>query len=526
MHANCAYCWLSQRFVCYLEIPVWFHNFNKFLAEVKQTELVETPNKIVCLQDSLWLGRRNFGNELYIRRSYIAIAQEIVQIYDSNEFRNGVALIGTPGIGKSQFLAYLFWYIYYKKTAIKTIIICHVCVNHMIIVNRESNTIDIDSLDNLVLFDDEKETICLYEGRKQDMTPVPSELSFFLIAACSPSVKYEAFVTQGDMKSALELYMPLWTWYELQNASRKSKYFCDEVVLKKLCEHVGGMVNYTLKVLQIPNMAKNADPNHPELRQQTDELYDTFLRKFKAKIDCHDITENGWIKAVTLTEVRSNAHHILEQFIVSEDFRSYRAEIASKFVQNELLKRANDEMVLKHFDFILNQHSPDAIRRGKLFEYYAHILFKSSPSLPTFNCDRKKEFMRPFTCLQDQVEFHGQFTRDNADIDFDKHFLYCKPLDPNFPAVDAIRLPSMLLQMTISKEHDLKPRPLKALVKMITLLRTQYPEERLKLLYVVPISTYRIFVPPANVPEGVIVRTVGIDLNDENIRQAILKYRC
>jgi hypothetical protein len=231
---------------------MWHTHFEAFSAEIRSRPVLEEANKIAFLKedDLYWFGDWHLGKELFVRECYIKLAEKIVEIVNRGNFRDGVALIGTPGIGKSQFLAYLLWYVYWKMAeTIDTFIITSVKFNQTLIMTRDGNIRGMAMNDflSIGMYDEEK-TLVLYDSEcTRYPASVPTGFDCFMVAACSPSGNCASFVSQPH---ALTLYMPCWSAIELKTFCEESIYYCDYDKLDRLYDYVGGTVGFTLKGVQ------------------------------------------------------------------------------------------------------------------------------------------------------------------------------------------------------------------------------------------------------------------------------------
>ena len=93
--------------------------------------------------------------------------------------------------------------------------------------------------------------------------------------------------------------------------------------------------------------------------------------------------------------------------------------------------------------------------------------------------------------------------------------VYCQPTTGNFPAVDAVRLPNQLFQMTVSLSHDVKQAALSAVLQ-------QLPEARsYQLFFVVPEDVFHAF-GAKNYVNAQGVKAARLDDRVQRVIQAVL----
>jgi hypothetical protein len=313
---------------------------------VKNPLCLEKANQMLYLSESYWFGNECFGKEMFIRQSYLDLAQKITRIFLLRTYTAGVALTGTPGIGKSQFLAFLFCYLYQNVDSLNTFVISSVYMNETLIVRRPSlqvTSVDLDDRKSIGSCDKES-ALCLFDTGFDQKLPVQYPL--FLIAACSPAVGCEAFLQQGDSVSAHTLFMPLWSLDELETANKQSKLYCDSKALKKLRRKVGGTIRYTLKRLQLKAIFK--DTNADQARSETKERMKCCLDEFHQFVDCVTIADSaGNIKLKEHVKKNTNALYLIHHMDTFMEFESYTSVFASPYIQKLLYNSAPSKAILE-----------------------------------------------------------------------------------------------------------------------------------------------------------------------------------
>lgn len=534
-------------------------SIDNFCDEIKSKKCVTTAGEMVCLKKSFWLGNQTFGTELYVRQCYIDLSVKIKEVSEDKfkPYPRGVSLMGTPGIGKSQFLSYLFWYLYANcEDSIDIFIITFVWIKKTVIIFRNKPQIEMFPM-GVGILDDKmgtlgiswKKTVYLYDsGTKEDPTPVPEQLHGFLVAACSPSAKCKAFTNSGVLK----LYMPVWTWEELDYVNKNSQaFYCDDNLLRELFLKVGGMFRSTLAALryqiseEFPDkksyMEAMATRKHA-VDASFQDKYKEVLVSLSEDIKRYKIGGNGTLITAghDLNDLDNTSLHHLQHYKVIDDYKGYESVLASDYVRSQLFAKVDQATFIKHMAIIAdaNQDFNNVVMRGWLFENYVHYVFMEPQiSLPTCvykktNNDAYKLEKSPvdetFKCIGVQL-FSGTSLVDisgKGKVNFEKHGLYCKPDCPNFPAVHSIILPSQLFLFTIKAEHPLSDKSKDSLRETVKILRKKDNAIKIVYYFVVPLNGYAKF----KVEEDLLtivdeIRTVGIDCTHPNVREIMKKSR-
>jgi hypothetical protein len=193
------------------------------------------------------------------------------------------------------------------------------------------------------------------------------------------------------------------------------------------------------------------------------------------------------VRAVGEIDSAPEASHRISHIVTSAPYVETTIEFGSDYIiarVTELLLRHQREEL---FSFVSRESSPlFAQMRGDCFEALAHETleaggdFQTRLLTPPFSeevCSLAKTTLRRFSGNKpaDLVSIRDFCAGD-----------YCRPLISTFPVVDALILPNMLLQMTVSVQHAVDEPKLAQILEVLSL-------ETAELHFVVPPDKYSGF---------------------------------
>jgi hypothetical protein len=282
--------------------------FEEVKAMWVQLQAMDPKSEILELTGQANFFQSKEAQAIFIRKSYRGIYKRIAELYDDytkgqqRYLKGKVIVTGNPGIGKSYFLFYLLLEFCLKGKIVvlqlgKQGLICLFQPGKapQVVSGNKPNFPELSS----------KETIFLYDP---EPGVEPKFVHAFTIISSSPNKKnFKEFRKEPSEK----LYMPTWTWDELQECN-KILWSMPVDDLKKGFAYFGGVPRY--------------------IRGNQEYLGD--LHAAVEQADYLDI-----MKHMGNLETAPEASHKLLQYVVTENFCVKHVTFASKYVSDLLLQR-------------------------------------------------------------------------------------------------------------------------------------------------------------------------------------------
>ena len=426
---------------------------------------------------------------MYVRQSYVDIvniimAQAVVSAGPNRTPRVQALVKGTPGIGKSVFLAYLLWTIVQNNRE-KKISIVYKSGPDNVLALMATDTSDAEIWST---HKDAPPRPQEFWDAVSDAVNTPS--SWVLLDSCEHLEEAEAVANtvlvtspRADIfnefaKFAKDstLWMPVWTWEELEDCRNKVYKHIPIDHLQKFAEISGG----------IPRLVFQTKADE----KARDEWCDSIKREIYMKLPRSMDGLRTIVDVISASVERSEASHRILHFYVLDEFfdasspgigyRHSRVQFPSAWVEElttTALERANANDIVHLINSAAGQVGWSG-PRSIMFESWAHrtlplggqtyeikrldgpdpkptgtIAFLANPAVLFWK-------LRELSMLADKV--------------------YAHPRTKILGAVDALMRPDKMFQMTIGEKHPIKAARLQDAMAMLQ------PQGQLRLYFVIP----------------------------------------
>jgi hypothetical protein len=386
---------------------------------------------------------------LYIRRAYgdlFNIICENSRSADPMKQFSGMAITGTPGIGKSMFLFYILWRLANLK------------ITEMAILHRRSDRGSIyvfqndgcwvtSNLDSLRRFLKDPATWYLTDALLQS----PDESKAVTIVVSSPAEKYYSEFLNAPHVALLH-YLPVWSLDELNLAA--PLYERDEDVVKKRFAIIGGIPRYVLE--------KDVD------------LKAMIKHKMK-KLMSNNV---GELPSAEEPGPKDISHRLVHFKVDPPRYTECELIMASEYVRGEFIGALHyqEERYLLHLLLMIQDIPVIAFLGGQMFERYANRQLSAGGEFLVRSLDDESEKMVNFPATSSRpFEELSECTNPN---------IYYRPARHNFPSIDSLVVGIGYFQMTLSLVHRIKWNQMKG-IKDVMKMENFY--------FVVPRSRYREF---------------------------------
>ena len=228
-------------------------------------------------------------------------------------------------------------------------------------------------------------------------------------------------------------FMPVWSWEEIEACH--TLLYADDLErplseVRAAFERWGGIPRFVLEKLR-------------------DEAAQQSLLEALGTADMVVI-----LKSVGQIDAATEASHRLLHIVTSAPYVVKSVEFGSDYIRGRateiLLRRQRAELSY----FVSRETDPlFAKLRGDCFEVLAHEKLAAGGEFPTrLLTGAAGSNIRSLTCASVR-RFSGNKPEDLAPLFSLPAGTYCRPLIGSFPVIDALILPGMLLQMTVSERH-------------------------------------------------------------------------
>ena len=285
--------------------------------------------------------------KLYIRKAYedlFTIICKNLEEKDIEKRLTGIAITGTPGIGKSMFLFYILWRLANMETT-KTVIIHRKFERGGIYVFQNSGCWETFNYSDVagLLKDDSTYTWYLTDT----LEPSPARVKAVTILVSSPSEKYYSEFLEDSSVPPLH-YLPVWSLEELKLTAESYSKSPEEV--EKRFNMIGGIPRYVLE--------KDMD-----LEAMIDEKIGKLL-------------SNNILQLPTFERAQENeiSHRLVHFKVEPPCYTKYELVMASQYVREKYSEVREDrqEQLVRSFVSLFEDVSLVAASIGNMFEGYAH----------------------------------------------------------------------------------------------------------------------------------------------------------
>jgi len=412
-----------------------------------------------------FLGDADLPDRMYIRADYVGLWAELQSMFLSGTSK--VVVSGNPGIGKSWFGIFVA---YKLLTRSKPPTIVWEARRSSTRVLVKDGRVLRGSLSSFMDELDDRGTWYLVD---EAAAPGPLHKPARTIVFSSPNRdNYKNFL---DAVAATLRYLPVWSWEEIDTC-RRLIYAHDPVrtperVLEAYSRW-GGIPRYVLEKVA-------------EVSAQQD------LPKAIARINLAAL-----MSAVGALDSAPETSHRVLHIITSAPYVETQIEFGSDFIRARIADLLLSSQKTELFRFVTRESDPVyAQLRGCLFEALAHERLAAGGSFPT------RLLIPRVTGLQGQLPTISSLTlrqmqtqRFAGTDPSDLRLLlsttpgdYCRPLADTFPVLDALILPNLLLQMTVSESHSVNEDKLAEILDSLQITGT------VELLFIVPTDKFDKF---------------------------------
>lgn len=411
--------------------------FRVFCGKLQDVEMRRSQNKscVLDFEDTPALGLPECRSVLFIRDCYFDLEDEIDM--DIN------AIVGSPGIGKTMFMAFCLWRL---ARLCDVAVLCQLCGCYYAVVWRQGQKEQV-----WILTEDQAQDLanvktCWFLADLHGSTEGRVYGSARMIVFTSPEyTKYNSLVVE---RSGNVCYMPPWTETELQDyveAYDCAFYqgdgtFSSEDCIRERYYKYGGVPRIVLAPTRMSFITQTSFFEEALANVPVDvvEFIDIWGRT------CNVLPEK-------LKDVSDRVFHCIPK--QGSNYRYYNRELCSEQAKHEIVERFKDSNRQGTIDFVVNEKNDIRVHSfpGYLFEGVVRDVFTAKYGL----C------MHEFEQLEDLEEL--------------SHRLYYKPKSKNFGILDAFHLWTEgdqdgttvveMLQMTLAQTHHISAKSLSRVVE-------------------------------------------------------------
>ena len=370
-----------------------------------------------------FLGSSKLPGFMYIRDDYVGLWAEIQRLISSGLSR--IVISGNPGIGKSWFGLYVAFMLLSGSEPVTIVWEARRRSSRTLIRNGQVFR------GSLEAFVSELEDTCTWYLVDEAVPPGAVEVEARTLVFSSP--KRENYKDTLKAPASTIRYMPVWSWEEIE-ACRSLLYADDPgrpaSEVRAAYERWGGIPRYVLEKL--------AD------RSAQLELSRALSVKNVEKV----------LDSVGEIDTAPEASHRLLHIMTSAPYVDTSVEFGSDYIRGRateiLLRRQRAELSY----FVSRETDPlFANLRGDCFEGLAHEKLAAGGEFQTrllTGAGGSSTRIMPRAPLR---RISGNKLENLAELCDFPAGTYCKPTNGNFPVIDALILPGLLLQMTVSERH-------------------------------------------------------------------------
>ena len=404
-----------------------------------------------------FLGSSTLPDSMYIRADYVGLWAEIQLLISSGLSR--IVVSGNPGIGKSWFGLYVAFKLLSGSTPPTIVWEARLSGTRTLIRNAAVLQGTLDSFGSELA---DRNTWYLVD---ESVFPGPWRVEARTLVFSSP--KRDNYRLLLKAAASTLRYLPVWRWDEIEAchallyADDPTRPFSD---VKDAYERWGGIPRFVLEKLR--------DDGVQLLLQEA--------------IDTADV-RTIW-NAAGQIDAAPEASHRLLHIQTQRPYIRKSVTIGTRYIVDCLLNRFLEQQASEVSSFLISSASSPNLGtvRGDMFEEYAHRVLRNGGDFRVRCLDGPDSGTEDTLHLASCTGVHPiREPADLASCPSDAH--YCKPTIPNFPAVDALKLPGIMFQMTVSTTHSVKHTALKRVVEQLDDL------PRYDLYFVVPEDIFPSF---------------------------------
>lgn len=397
-------------------------------AENEAEVQTQQPHVISLPENTYWLDNFAFGSQLVVRSCYQQLWKLIQKVPDRR-----IAVIGSPGIGKSWFLFYCmcelaaaeipFLYIVNRGREVAY------CIfrdgqreEYSSHTTREVSTL-LHNPDAYILID---------ERPSIGMLTTPGKA---IVSSSPDREKYNDFLNEDN--GGLQLYMSVWNDEELE---MKRLQHATNSNCKLTAEQVRTLVDIAGRV---PRYIFRDKPFQEVLDWNKEEIVDAVQMKPVEKM----LEAVGHLTAAD----KNTSHRILAIEVDRKKFSRTGLAFHSRYTKKVALDQLTN---ISHFKLFNYYRATQGSLKGNIFEWYAHRKLAAGARVLERFLDGGSRDERE---LDIPAANHSIPTFERAMIDLLRagENDYLVPADETFESVDAVCLPRFY-QMTVRRTHPIK----------------------------------------------------------------------
>jgi hypothetical protein len=400
--------------------------------ESSQTEGEIKLLKAAILDSARWFASSlDIKSKMFVRNCYIALLKLVHHHWSIRSTRH-VLLLGTPGTGKTFFLCYVAYMLLSVPRAFD-VIIAFDGLAMWVSPSDESETLPLNNGKIPFGFQcllEKPDTIVLYDCTGPSDCDPPGMAKCKVLVTSSPDHrKYSQYRKQ----QCQTLYMPLWSFEELELCRLNCFPEVQKADLDKKFRMWGGVIRYTVGAA-----AHSADTNLLAALGQMDFSAAELLVKRWQALDVQDVTVS---------------HRLVHA--ETKDFYHISCKFASQYVCDQVFYNlaAEEEAKCKKF-LATNTNYVFSAMKGQFHESYCHRYLANQTELQVRLLFDKGQEQDRFQNLSLGERKLKRFSVISELQESD----YGVPDSKTFPAVDSLALPKFAFQMTISEDHPIATR--------------------------------------------------------------------
>jgi hypothetical protein len=232
------------------------------------------------------------------------------------------------------------------------------------------------------------------------------------------------------LRLSTKLYMPVWDWDEIEECRRLLFSNVTEQEARDLFLRWGGVPRFVLEKAHVLS-AQNG------------------LEEALSTASLHDL-----IQTAGSLDMADSLCHRLMHFVVAHNYSLDHVMFASPFVRKSIIAGADADRRKAVLSFINDSQGFGALGalRGALFEEAAHEALSAGGDFRVRSLDDASATESMLHIPPSSTRW--MFDKGLSDLQVGDASDYCRPVQKNFPVVDALRPCGELFQMTVSAQHD------------------------------------------------------------------------
>ncbi|CAI2179167.1 7075_t:CDS:2 [Funneliformis geosporum] len=416
-----------------------------------------------------FLGDKDEISTLYIRNCY----RNLAKIAFNKKTKKRLRISGNPGVGKTLFGYYLLYLLSQKN--IVTIYDHH--ASKTVIIFDKNNVFRTSSIKVIESYQKNSDAWYIIDGK------IPVKANARTVLLCSPRKDlYREFDKFG--RNTIRI-MPVWNRKEIDYCRNKIFYNVERETVENLFMRWGGVPRFVLEQTdesclqdQLDKAIKKCNMdifNYIGDSTDTDEMSHKLV---------HIYTNLPFVKDENEMDLDTNSSDIMLDRDGDEPYTKEIIRFASDYVKREVTEKLEDQ-IRNRLRIETNLSLKAGISNsllGMSFEQIAHWMLREGGIFKTHSLELNG--VKEDLLIDRQGEIFEFFESDISVIKDEKYY---KPVEQNFPSIDAIIAPNKLFQMTIAKIHPIKMNGLKMLQDK---LGGDNASENIKFYFVVPEHLY------------------------------------